>query len=52
MKSDIRWSKASRSTKRKVERALCLGWEPGLRVRDFVFARKSRRVRQGGEHAW
>ena len=41
MKSGLRFSKISRSTRRLVERAIRAGWRPGLRVSDVL--RKKRR---------
>jgi hypothetical protein len=43
MKSHIRWSKASGSDKRKVEKLLRRGWEPGKRIGDFA-GKKSKGV--------
>lgn len=43
MKSALRFSKASGSTRRLVERAIRAGWRPGLRVRD-VLSKKRRHV--------
>ena len=43
-----RWSKCSGSTKQLIARILARGWEPGLRVRDFMPARKHRRQAEGG----
>jgi hypothetical protein len=44
MKSARRFSKASRSTHRKVEVAIRRGWRPGLKVSDVI----KRRHRQDG----
>ncbi len=44
MKSARRFSKASRSTHRKIELAIQRGWRPGLKVSDAI----KRRPRQDG----
>ena len=46
MKSPLRFSKASGSTRRLVERAIRAGWQPGLRVSD-VLRKKRRHVLAG-----
>jgi hypothetical protein len=44
MKSSIRFSKASGSDHRKIERAIRRGWHPGLSISDVL----KRRKRQDG----
>jgi hypothetical protein len=44
MKSALRFSKASGSTRRKVETVIQRGWHPGLKISDVL----RRRIRQDG----
>jgi len=44
MKSAIRFSRASRSSRRKVEMAIRCGWRPGLKISGVL----KRRTRQEG----
>jgi hypothetical protein len=44
MKSALRFSKASGSTRRKVELIIQRGWRPGLKISDVL----KRRTRQDG----
>lgn len=44
MKSPLRWSRASGSTRRRVEKLIKLGWFPGCRLSDLI--RNRRRDRQ------
>ena len=39
MKTGLRFSRASGSAHAKVEKAIRRGWQPGLRVRDFLAPR-------------
>jgi hypothetical protein len=44
MKTHLRFSKASRSTRQKIEMAIRRGWRPGLKISDVL----KRRIRQDG----
>ena len=44
MKSPIRWSRASASTRRRVEKLIALGWEPGDRPADVLGRRRKGRA--------
>jgi len=44
MKSTLRWSRASGSTRRKIDLLIQRGWRPGLKISDVL----KRRTRQDG----
>jgi hypothetical protein len=50
MKSTLRYSKASGSTKRLVERVIQRGWQPGDQPGWFLGSRKRQRRIAAGEH--
>lgn len=47
MKSDLRWSRCSGTTRRRIEQAITRGWRPGLSPKDFL-----RKRRQANEGRW
>jgi len=47
MKSALRFSKASRSTRRRVDLIIRRGWQPGLRPSDFYRGSRRPRVEAG-----